>query len=175
MTRILFIGNSHIGSLKYSVNELSKQSEYSQTLSRLKFSFCGTAGAVGMSLIGHHAVIDLASRGYQEFMLTTGGETSIDLDNFDIICLVGSLTTLDIRYFSSSSFSPLSEACVFNITTNLMKANFHSNLIYGQIIQQYAKNTIGCQIHASLIRLIYYLRIILRAYHKTSGRYARLI
>lgn len=40
MTRILFIGNSHIGSLKYSVNELSKQSEYNQTLSRLKFSFC---------------------------------------------------------------------------------------------------------------------------------------
>lgn len=92
-----------------------------------------------MSLIGHHAVIDLASRGYQEFMLTTGGETSIDLDNFDVICLVGRLTTLDIRCFSSSSFCPLSEACVFNITTNLMNANFHANLIYGQIIQQYAK------------------------------------
>ena len=137
MTNILFIGNSHIGSLKYGVSELSRQSEYNERLSCLDFSFCGSAGAVGMNLIGHHVVVDPTSRGYQEFVLTTGGETSVDLDNFDVICLVGRLTTLDIRCFANSAFSPLSESNVFNIVANLVNANFNANLIYGQIIEQY--------------------------------------
>lgn len=135
MTKILFIGNSHIGSLKYGVNELLKQSEYSQKLSGFSFSFCGSAGAVGMNLVGHHVVVDPESRGYQEFILTTGGESSINLDNFDIICLVGRLTTLDIRCYANSVFSPLSESNIYNIIANLVNANFHADLIYGQIVQ----------------------------------------
>ena len=142
MIDVLFIGNSHIGSLKYGVKEFSKESEYSQKLSGFRFSFCGSAGAVGMNLVGHHVVIDPASCGYHEFMLTTGGESSIDLENFDIICLVGRLTTLDIRCFASLTFSPLSESNIFNITANLVNVNFHANLIYGQIVHQ--RRTTNC-------------------------------
>lgn len=135
MKKILIAGNSHIGALKSGLIEfLSSNSHCANDHS---FVFAGTTGAKDLVLDNRSLTVQASSARYQQFLVTTGGEKTLKLDEYHAIFLVGRHTPLDARHFFIKDFQPFSRAVISCVVRQIINKTFSRQSFYSHIIDEF--------------------------------------